>query len=247
MKRKSTFKLLILPCIILLALFFTTPVKANITIVPSSAFTGPEIYKSGYPANQAAYRPFDTSYNLAYQGNGFAQAAVAKDTIAGYPDIHQSQYANDGYYGNGTSWIGSSANSWLKIDLGQEALIDSIVLGRDRLGYYDDRDPGQFIISAALSDNIYANGDDSLDSTEYVVIYDSSSDSYSGLISGSDSLSVNFSVPVSAQYIKITFTNSGAAIDEIEVFGTAIPSPATILLGSIGITCVGWLRRRRTL
>ena len=247
MKRQSAFKLTLVPFIILLALFITIPVKANISVVPASPFTGPEVYKAGYPAPQSSYRPFDTSLDLAYIGNGFAQAAVAKDTIAGYPNIHQAQYANDGYYGNGASWISASANSWLKIDLGQQALIDNIVIGRDRLGYYNDRDPGQFTISVALSDNIYANGDESLDGTEYTVIYDSTSDSFSGLINWADSLSVNFTVPVSAQYLKITFANSGVAIDEVQVFGTAIPSPAAILLGSIGVTCVGWLRKRRTL
>ncbi|MBN2589224.1 MAG: discoidin domain-containing protein [Sedimentisphaerales bacterium] len=247
MKRQSTFKLAILPFIIILGLFLAIPAKANITVVPASPFTGPEVYKAGYSAPQSSYRPYDTSLDLAYQGNGFAQAAVSKDTIAGYPNIHQAQYANDGYYGNAASWISSSANSWLKIDLGQQANIDSIVFGRDRLGYYNDRDPGQFTISVALSDNIYANGDESLDGTEYTVIYDSTSDAYSGLINGPESLSVNFTVPVSAQYLKITFANSGVAIDEVQVFGTAIPSPAAIFLGSIGVGIVGWLRKRRTL
>ena len=113
--------------------------------------------------------------------------------------------------------------------------------------YFNERDPGQFTIAVALSDNIYANGDDSLDGTEYSVIYDSTSDSFSGLINWADSLSVNFAVPVSAQYLKITFANAGVAIDEVQVFGTAVPTPAAFLLGSIGVSCVGWLRKCKTI
>ena len=36
-------------------------------------------------------------------------------------------------------------------------MIDSIRLGRDRTGAFDDRDPGQFLVSVATSDNVYAN------------------------------------------------------------------------------------------
>jgi len=246
MKSQSTFKLTIVSLIIL-SVFIAIPAKANITSVASSTFVGPTLYKPGYPLPQASYQPFDTALDLAYQGNGFAHAAVSKDTIPGYTNIHQSQYANDGSYGNGASWISNSAYSWLKIDLGQQAYIDSIIFGRDRIGNYNDRDPGQFKIEVALFDNIYANGDDSLDNTEYSLIYDSTSDAFSGLVNGPESLSVNFLSPITAQFLKITFANSGVAIDELEVRGSVIPCPAAALLGSIGASCVTWLKRRRTI
>lgn len=199
------------------------PINARadtITVVPASPFTGPAGCSSGFSPPQCDFRPFDTSLDLAFQGNGFAQPAVAKDTIPGFAAIHQPQYANDGAYGNGASWIGNSSSSWLKIDLGRTALIDSIIFGRDRLGGFDDRDPGKFTVAVALADNVYANGDDSNDATEYTQVFDSTLASYSGIVNGPETLQASFSAPHLGQFVKLTFFNSGAAIDEVEITGT---------------------------
>ena len=74
-----------------------------LSVVPATPAIGPAVCRSGYAAPQGTALPFDTTGDLAYQGNGSARPAVARDTIPGYAGIHQAGYANDGKYGNGTS------------------------------------------------------------------------------------------------------------------------------------------------
>lgn len=201
---------------------------SGIEVVPASPFTGPAATKPGFPAPQGSFRPLDTSLDLAFQGNGYARPAVAKDVIPGYANIHQPQYANDGAYGNGASWIGNSPGSWLKIDLGRVTSIESVVIGRDRLGSYDDRDPGQFTVDVAVTDNVYANGDSSNDAAEYTRVFDSSLSGFSGSILGPQSLRAVLATAASARYVKLTFVNQGAAIDEVEVQPATAVTPAPV-------------------
>ena len=159
----------------------------------------------------------DNKENLTFQGNGVAWAAVAKDNLPGFNGIHHAGHVNDGLYGDGASWISNSAYSWIKIDLGKAANINTVAFGRDRLGNYNDRDPGQFTIAIALSDNVYADGNSSNDSIEYTMVYDSERAGFDGSVSAAETVQAYFGA-VTARYVKITFTNPGTAIDEIEVF-----------------------------
>ena len=51
-------------------------------------------------------RPFVRTADVAWSGNGFARAAVAKDTIG--VALHNQANINDGYYGNGASWVSAA-------------------------------------------------------------------------------------------------------------------------------------------
>ena len=163
-------------------------------------------------------KTFNRSRDLTFQGNGFARAAVAKDTLPEYQGIiYKASNVNDGFYGSGASWVSYSANSWIKIDLGQTTTISMVTFGKDRLRSFIGHDPGQFSIAVALTDNVYANGDSTNDNNEYQQIFDSRTVGFTGMVSGSETVQVSFK-PVLARYIKITVTNPEKAIDEVEVF-----------------------------
>ena len=102
-------------------------------------------------------------------------------------------------------------------------MIDRVTFGRDRLGFFDGRDPGQFTVELALTDNVFANGNDDDDSTEYVVVLDSTTAAggFTGTINGADTIQASFD-PATARYVKLTFTTLGAAIDEVEVFSVPV-------------------------
>jgi hypothetical protein len=181
------------------------------------------ICKPGYLPPLCLAKEFDKTEDLTFQGNGSARPAVAKDTIPGYSNIHRASYANDGLYGAGSSWVSNSAYSWIKIDLGKPTTINTITFGRDRLGNFNDRSPGQFVIAVALSDNIYADGNSNNDFLEYTKVYDSKKAGFDGVVSGSQTIQANF-VPIEARFVKITFEKAGTAIDEVEAFMVQPPS-----------------------
>ena len=173
--------------------------------------------KPGYVPPLCLVKESNHEESLTFQGNGSARPAVAKDTFSGYAGIHKAAYVNDGLYGPGASWVSKTANSWIKIDLGKVTSINMVTFGKDRLGNFTDRDPGQFVIAVALSDNVYADGNSSNDLVEYIQVYDSAKTGFNGTISGAETIRAQFS-PVMARYIKITFAKAGAAVDEVEVF-----------------------------
>jgi len=186
--------------------------------IPASATSTHElaeiVCKPGYSPPLCLAKEFDKRQDLTFQGNG-ARAAVAKDTLPG--EIHRAGYANDGFYGPGSSWVSNTAYSWLKIDLGKATTINTVTFGRDRLGHNKEHDPGQFVIAVAMFDNVYADGNSSNDSLEYIQVYNSRSDGFTGIVSGPETVKAAFE-PVLARFVKITFTNSGTAIDEVEAF-----------------------------
>lgn len=198
-------------------------------IVDHAPYIGPQV-----DFGSSAYRPYDTSQNLAYQGNGFAKPAVAYNTIVGW-SIHKAWFANDGNYGNGRSWIGiwDGANfrdlTWVKIDLGRSVVIDEIRFGETRLQCYDDRTAVTFRLGVASTDAVYAEGDETNDDVEYTEIASSDALGYDpDSMGGCRTLSIRFD-PVETRFVKISVTGNGTRIDEIEVFGPPVAEAVDVI------------------
>jgi alpha-tubulin suppressor-like RCC1 family protein len=235
-------------------------------VVPASPLTGPSVCRPGYGDPQCRLAPYDTTANLAFPGNENVwsgqtsgtrpRPAVAKDTIPGYPGIHDPSYLNDGNYGNGSSWISNSYWSWIKIDLGQSMIFDRIRIGRDRLGYWGDRSvPTVFCFDFAHTDAVYANGneDNDYNGAEYWTGYYkpdgttarfcSDSSGFGGTINGGETIEFNFAVTqpgtgyVYARYIKIWVYTAGTAIDEVQILAPGNQSQLSVTgSGSFGGT-----------
>ncbi len=205
------------------------PTQAGIVrsglMIASEARVVQVICRPGYEPPLCLAGAYKKDQTLTYHGNGSARPAVAKDTFAGVGNIHRAAFLNDGLYGPGASWISASPNSWIKIDLGKPTAINKVTFGRDRLGKFNDGDPGQFVIQVAIKDDVYEDGNNSNDSLEYKEVYDSEQAGFPGFLSRSETVTAQFDLQV-ARYIKITFENAGTAVDEVEVFLVQPPMAA---------------------
>jgi hypothetical protein len=158
---------------------------------------------------------WDTSQNLAALGNDTAQPAVAKDAQSDHP----ASYVNDGR--SDTNWVGTSAESWIKIDLGQVSPINLVTLETGNLGSAPSNNLGHFVISVAVSD-VYEDGDDSNDDQDYEPVFHSEQAGFSGTVSNTAMISARFT-PVEARFVKVTFEQADANIEEIGIFMVELP------------------------
>ena len=88
--------------------------------------------------------------NLALASRG--AKATASGSLEGYA-IHKLENVHDGLYGNPHSWVADTTPAWVQIELPQEAIIDRIVWGRDRLGNLADRVAAVYRLEAATDTN----------------------------------------------------------------------------------------------
>ena len=74
--------------------------------------------------------------------------ATASSTIPGHA-IHKVSHLNDGWYGNGNSWVAAAMPAWVEIDLGAVFTVSQVWLSNDQSGEYTDRGARKLRILAA--------------------------------------------------------------------------------------------------
>ncbi len=81
---------------------------------------------------------FDTlGRNVALASLGAKVSSSGNLVTAG---VHELAHLNDGFYGNGRSWMASQRHdSWVMLEFAEPATIERIVWGRDRTGVFTDR------------------------------------------------------------------------------------------------------------
>ncbi|MFN5960083.1 MAG: lamin tail domain-containing protein [Verrucomicrobiota bacterium] len=148
--------------------------------------------------------------------------AFAKDVIPAAP-THSIAGLNNGTYGNASSWIGNSLNSFCGISFGaQPVALGSVAWGRDSTGQFSDRCAGTYTLEYTTVPNPNAA------TTTWTVIgsvtYPSNGSTYS--------IRRLYGFPeVQATGIRLrcpgnSFTD-GACIDELEA-GPTVPPPAPV-------------------
>jgi hypothetical protein len=175
------------------------------------------------PDDQTALCPsgdLDPSPDLADAGNGAARPAVSNDARSSQNGVHTAAYVNDGQ--SGASWVSTSMDSWIKIDLGKVTTINTVSLQKGSTGASNENSLGQFVIAVALSD-VYMDGDSNNDYVEYAQVFRSEQTSFNGTVSEVETIKTQFS-PVRARFVKITFEQEGAAIEEVGVFMVQPPA-----------------------
>jgi hypothetical protein len=107
---------------------------------------------------------------------------------------------------NQTSWVSTTANSWIRLDIGQITGINKVELDRNSSG----NPTPDFTISVARSDGAYQE------------VYDSESDTSLPPVIGMETIEISFE-PVLARYVKVTIADPGVVINEVRAFSVNIP------------------------
>jgi autotransporter-associated beta strand protein len=144
--------------------------------------------------------------NLAPEGIAFS-----KDEIGGAP--HSRTGVNDGTYGNASSWIGGTANSFVGITLAAASTIDRIAFGRDNTGVIADRAMGRYALQYTTVANPGATTPDASWTTLGILDYQTAT----GANFANPSQRHLYAFPsIIATGVRL-LAPSNAAIDELEV------------------------------
>ena len=208
--------------------------------------------------------------NLALASNGgviFSSGTLGDENGWG-GSSHTNAGANDGVYGNGSSWIGCTTEyaAYNPTDAGQpfigvvfdtETTVDSIAFGRnnsENLDWYLDRWAGEYIIQYTDVENPNADTPDT-DWTDIGTVEYSLNLEELGMteFAGSEFYApykrhlIEFD-PVNATALRIIVPSTGwngTCIDEFEVYAADVPEPSTIVLMLGAFVSLVMIHRRK--
>jgi hypothetical protein len=151
--------------------------------------------------------------NLATAGTAFA-----KDVIAATP--HSIAALNNGSYGNASSWISASANSFAGINLGATPMsVNRIAFGRDNTGGFTDRSVAIYTLQYTTTPN--PNAATTSWTTIGTLDYGNTT-----LIAQPATRHLIAFPTVQATGIRVLMNVDGIAIDEIELYNATTVSAA---------------------
>ncbi len=184
---------------------------------------------------------------LVEEGGGIALGriggtAFALDVIGGggLAPTHTINNVVNGTYGNASSWIGDSPNSWVGIAFGSSQSVSGVAWGRDNTGAFLDRFAGTYTIQYTTDANVLGNPAGATWNTVGSVSYGAA---VTGSLYASPTLRHRFNFDgVNATAIRVVAPGSsfvdGAAIDELEFYGTKLnvsgPASGIVTTASAG-------------
>jgi hypothetical protein len=155
-------------------------------------------------------------------------------------------------YSRDPSGYGDFKPSTGKRAFGHDGTYPHLFAGKDTILFRADFNPGAYAEEVSIDfigNDVYGNGD-----IGELAAYDASDNLLDSAMTGLLAADVSQTITVSDNVVGIAYilaygntgnTNDTIGIDHME--WTPIPAPGAILLGSLGVGLVGWLRRRRTL
>ena len=160
--------------------------------------------------------------NLGTTGTAFALDLIGNGAFA---PTHTIPNVNNGTFGNPSSWIGNSANSYVGVGFGSLQTIAGFAFGRDNTGGFVDRAAGTYTVQYTSDTNPALNHATATWNTVGTL----SIASGSGVVTNAAVRHrFNIDVPVSATGFRLIAPN-GAAIDELELFSSAVPGIGAVV------------------
>ncbi len=203
------------------------------TLLVSATGTG-GLTLSGLTLSEVGGAIFSTNYSRQP-----GAVAFAKDLLGNgqYEPTHTIPNLNNGTYGNPSSWIGNTPNSFCGVSFGATAVsVGRVAWGRDNTATFSDRTVGLYTLEyTAVANPNNATPQTGNPATGWATIGTASYPSNGLPYSQRHAFSFT---PVMATGIRLTVPgdgiNTGACVDELEAAPAATPAPPVFTLMTTG-------------